>query len=249
MSERLQKRLARLGVASRRAAEGLIVAGRVTVNGQVAQLGQQVDEGDLVTVDGRALAAEAEKRTLMLYKPRGVVTTARDERGRVGVLDGLPAVAGLHPVGRLDRDSEGLLLLTTDGDLTLRLTHPRYAHEKVYRVWVQGELTDSAFDELEEGVPLEDGLSRPEGLTRAPGGLYLTLREGRKRQVRRTLAAIGFPVTRLLRVRMGGLWLGDLRAGEWRDLSARDLEDLEHPERLPRSWRLQREWQARERWG
>ncbi|MFC6617539.1 pseudouridine synthase [Deinococcus radiophilus] len=210
--DRLQKVLARAGVASRRASEELIQSGRVTVNGQSATLGQQVGPGDDVRVDGQPIQAQAHTVTYMLHKPAGYVTSASDELGRETVLDAMPAVAGLHPVGRLDRDSEGLLILTTDGALTQRLTHPRYEHEKVYRVWCDPEPSERGLAELRRGVELEDGFARAE-VQAAPSGALALLREGRKRQVRRMFAAIGCPVDRLLRYRVGGLWLGDLGLG------------------------------------
>ena len=225
--ERVQKVLARAGVASRRAAETLIGAGRVRIGGRVAVLGDRVGPGDELRVDGRIVRAAGPARTFMLYKPVGVVTTAADERGRRTVLDLLPEVPGLHPVGRLDRDSEGLLLLTTDGDLTLRLTHPRYGHAKTYRVWCRGgSPTAEALARLRAGVTLDDGPARAERVRAVPGGAELVLREGRKRQVRRMFAAIDAPVERLLRTHVGALSLGDLRPGAWRELGPADLERL-----------------------
>ena len=248
--ERLQKRLARAGVASRRAAEDLIREGRVTVNGVTAVLGTSVTDHDEVRLDGQLLSLEdAPPVTFALYKPRGVVTTARDELGRAGVLDHMPTVPGLHSVGRLDRDSEGLLLLTNDGELTLRLTHPRYAHEKQYRVWIDGRLTAADLRTLAQGVELEEGRTSPALVEEADDGLYITIREGRNRQVRRMLEAVGHEVTRLVRVRFGGLFLSDLEAGEYFTLTSRDLAVLEAPDRVPRD-----QWQdqvkaMRRRWG
>lgn len=232
--ERLQKLLARAGVASRRAAEEMLRAGRVTVNGRTAALGERARQGDDIRVDGRPLMAPQAHRTFMLHKPRGVLTTAADDRGRSTVLELLPPVPGLHPVGRLDLDSEGLLLLSTDGALTLELTHPRYGHDKGYRVWCSGGTPASpVLRALERGLLLDDGPTAPAGVTPAPGGLYLTLGEGRNRQVRRMMEAVGQPVRRLLRVRFGGLWLGDLEPGQWRELDAGDLHGLRHPEAVP----------------
>ena len=188
--------------------------------------------------------------TYMLYKRRGDLSTASDERGRPTVLDGFREVPGLHPVGRLDRDSEGLLLLTTDGDLTLNLTHPRYGHEKVYRAWIGGGLpSDETLDDLEDGIELEDGRTAPAQLHRAGLGLYVTLTEGRNRQVRRMLEAVGHPVTRLVRVRVGGLWLEDLKPGESRQLDERDLHDLLNPALVPQNVWIRRAELTRERWG
>lgn len=256
MTERLHKRLARAGVASRRAAEDLIRAGRVTVNGRAATLGQSVTEADDVRVDGQLVElTRPETVTYALYKPVGYVTTAQDEYGRRNVLDAMPPVAGLHPVGRLDKDSEGLLLLTNDGDLTLTLTHPRYGHQKAYRAWTEGRSapTQAELDVLVRGIAMDDGPAQ--ALSAAPAGegddagAYVVLGEGRNRQVRRMLAALGHPVGRLLRYRVGGLWLGDLRPGEFRQLSAGDLDQLLHPEKIPaQQW--QRDWEAtQERWG
>lgn len=249
--ERLHKRLARAGIASRRAAEALIAEGRVTVNGEVATLGRTVAPTDEIRVDGRLIDVTAAPAvTYVLHKPAGYVTSARDEYGRRTVLDAMPPVPGLHPVGRLDRDSEGLLLLTTDGDLTLRLTHPRYGHEKVYRAWTDGDgdPTPSELARLERGVPLDDGLAQALSARPASGGALVTLGEGRNRQVRRMLEAIGHPVVRLLRLRMGGLWLGDLGPGEYRELGSRDLHHLLHPAEVPRRVWERQEAETLERW-
>ncbi len=248
MAERLQKVLARAGVASRRAAEELIRAGRVTVNGQPASLGMSVQDTDDLRLDGQPVAQRPEAVTYALYKPRGFVTTARDDRGRPTVLDAMPKVPGLHPVGRLDYDSEGLLLLTTDGELTLTLTHPRYGHEKVYRAWTQGEPPEEALTALRQGIELEDGFTAPAQVEWAPGGVYVTIREGKNRQVRRMLHAVGYPVTRLVRVRVGGAWLGDLEPGEFRTLDDAELEALLHQDRVPRAGWLRAEEDMHERW-
>ncbi|WP_019588231.1 pseudouridine synthase [Deinococcus apachensis] len=248
--ERLQKRLARAGVASRRAAEELITAGRVTVNGEVATLGRTVLPTDEIRVDGSLVETEAlEKVTFLLHKPAGFVTTARDEYGRRNVLSAMPPVPGLHPVGRLDKDSEGLLLLTTDGQLTLTLTHPRYGHEKAYRAWTHGEPTETELRALEDGIELDDGPARALSARPARGGAFVTLQEGRNRQVRRMLDALGYPVTRLLRYRVGGLWLGDLDPGEYRELTGRDLHALLNPAQVPRHAWERAERETLGRWG
>ncbi|GGJ60283.1 pseudouridine synthase [Deinococcus aquiradiocola] len=248
--ERLQKFLARSGVASRRAAEDLIRSGRVSVNDLPATLGMSVGPQDEVRVDGELIGGHVEHVTYMLYKRRGVLTTVSDEKGRPTVLDGFRDVPGLHPVGRLDRDSEGLLLLTTDGDLTLRLTHPRYGHEKVYRAWIDGGApSDEVLDALEDGIELEDGVTAPARVDRAGVGVYVTITEGRNRQVRRMLDAVGHAVTRLVRVRVGGLWLEDLRPGEARQLDERDLHDLLNPGLVPDNVWERRARLTRERWG
>jgi 23S rRNA pseudouridine2605 synthase len=226
---RVQKVLARAGVASRRAAEALIVAGRVSIGDRVAVLGDRVVPGEEVRVDGRLVEVAVPHRTFALHKPRGVVSSASDDRARRTVLDLLPHVPGLHPVGRLDLDSEGLLLLTTDGELTLRLTHPRYGHAKTYRAWCLGGTPDArALDRLRAGVLLDDGWARAEGVRAVAGGVVLVLREGRKRQVRRMLAAVGAPVERLVRTHVGDVALGDLAAGAWRELGVEEVERLRY---------------------
>lgn len=231
--DRLQKLMARAGIASRRKAEELIAAGRVTLNGRIAMLGDRARPGDDVRLDGRPLAEPTAHVTYLLNKPAGYVTTASDERGRPTVMDLVPAAPGLHPVGRLDLESEGLLLLTTDGDLTLALTHPRYGHDKEYRVWTAPEYVgDEALTRLEEGVHLDDGPAAATSVRRAPGGAVLVLRQGRKRQVRRMLAAVGFRVVRLVRTRIGSLELGDLPPGEHRQLGEEDLGRLRFVEPL-----------------
>ena len=225
--ERLQKILSRAGVASRRKAEDLLRAGRVTVNGRIAGLGDRARPDDDVRVDGQRVPQRVEHVTFLLNKPPGVVSTARDDRGRRTVLDLLPALPGLHPVGRLDMDSEGLLLVTTDGDLTLRLTHPRYGHEKEYRLWcAQGTVEPSALAALASGVELDDGPARAAIVTAAEGGCVLVLTEGRNRQARRMLDAVGYRVTRLVRIRQGPLQLGDLPPGRFRRLTERELARL-----------------------
>ena len=237
--ERLQKYLARAGVASRRHAETLMRAGRVRVNGQVAtEPGSKILPGvDEVSVDGRPVALSTSKVYVALHKPAGVVTTASDPQGRQTVVDLLPdklRSQRLFPVGRLDLDSEGLLLLTNDGDFALRLTHPRYEQEKEYHALVQRRPSPAALELLRRGLLLP-GETRPTAPAQArllrPGEnqttwLAVTLREGRKRQVRRMLEAVGHPVLRLVRVRVGPLKLGDLQPGRWRFLTAEEVARL-----------------------
>lgn len=226
--ERVQKVLARAGAApSRRKAEALIEAGRVTVDGVVARLGDRVPPGAEVRLDGRPVVAPPGRSVLLLHKPAGVVTTADDPQGRPTVMRLVPRRPGLHPVGRLDLDSEGLLLLTDDGDLTLRLTHPRYEHVKRYRVWcAEGPVDVGALRRLRRGVELEDGPARADAAHAAPGGCTIELHEGRNRQVRRMLAAVGYTVERLLRTHVSGVGLGDLAPGAWREATPEELARL-----------------------
>jgi 23S rRNA pseudouridine2605 synthase len=227
--ERLQKYLARAGVASRRKAELLIETGEVTVNGCRAELGMSVALGDEVRVRGELVVPAERHHTFMLYKPTAVLTTVHDEYGRKTVMDLLPPLPALHPVGRLDRDSEGLLLLTTDGELTLKLTHPRYRHEKEYRAWCrEGEVASSSLSRLCSGVRLEDGVARALRARPLPGGCVLVLAEGRKRQVRRMLAEVGYTVTRLQRTRFAGLSLGKLAPGDYRELTRKEVGRLRY---------------------
>jgi 23S rRNA pseudouridine2605 synthase len=224
---RLQAFLARAGVASRRKAEELILKGLVRVNGEVAHLGQRVGTGDLVEVAGRRVELSQKRVVLALHKPRGYTTTRSDPHAEKTVYELLPEIPGLHPVGRLDRESEGLLLFTNDGELLFRLTHPRYGVRKVYRVWTErGTLPEAVCRKLVEGVALEDGPARALACRPAPGGAILTLGEGRKREVRRMLKAVGYPVKRLLRLQVGPIRLGNLPPGKWRRLSEEEVAAL-----------------------
>lgn len=226
--ERLQKVLAQVGVASRRKSEDLISSGEVTVNGQRAELGMRVSASDEVRVSGELVGRKKAKDnvTYAFYKPVGILSSSSDDRGRKTVMDFLPDVPGLHPVGRLDLESEGLLLLTTDGELTLQLTHPRFEHEKEYRVWCNYGVPGEVLKRLEQGVTLEDGPAKAIRAHRAEGGCVLVLSEGRNHQVRRMLAAFRLRVTRLKRTRVGGLRLDGLKSGEYRLLEAKDLARL-----------------------
>lgn len=220
-TERLNRFLARRGVSSRRGADVLIASGRVEVNGFPADLGASVDAAtDRVTVDGVALPSAQERRTVMLNKPMGAVSTRHDPQGRPTVMDLVDAVPGLVPVGRLDIDSRGLLLLTTDGSLAHRLTHPRFGITKHYRVAVTGPVTPDRLRRLRAGVILEDGPARALNARAAgPRLLELVIGEGRKREVRRLCAAVGLEVADLQRVAVGPLQLGDLDQGASRALS------------------------------
>jgi 23S rRNA pseudouridine2605 synthase len=226
--DRLNRHLARRGVASRRGADELIAAGRVRINGAPAMLGSIVSERDIVSVDGRTLQPRLELLTLALNKPLGVVTTRRDPQGRRTVMDLVPPVPGLVPVGRLDADSRGLLVLTTDGELAHRLAHPRYGLRRVYRVRVVPAASDRQRDALLAGVALDDGPARALEARRLHGGtvLELVMGEGRRREVRRMCAAVGLDVIDLCRVACGPLRLGDLPEGSARQLTADELAAL-----------------------
>jgi 23S rRNA pseudouridine2605 synthase len=243
--ERLQKVMAHAGVASRRKCEELILQGRVRVNGQVVtQLGTKVDPvQDIIEVDGQPITLE-KKVYILLHKPRGYLSDTFDFRGRPSALSLVPDGERLYPAGRLDARSEGLLLLTNDGELAHRLTHPRYEHEKEYLALVEGEPTEAIMRRMLEGVG-QDGqtlradaverLERPgpggqiHGWEEAPKGmswLRIALHEGKKRHIRRMCAALGHPVRRLIRIRIGPLELGDLPVGKWRYLTEREVRRL-----------------------
>ena len=237
MTERLQKVLARSGIASRRKAEELIRDGHVAVNGAVVtEMGTRVDaDQDRIQVDGETLRLEPPPVYYMLNKPPGYISTARDDRGRRTVLDLVQVPERVYPVGRLDLESEGLVLLTNDGELTNLLTHPRYEHEKEYHVWVDGQPTDEALQRLRDGIELDDGVARADEIELIESGrrshLRLVLHEGRKHIVRRMCEAIGHPVVRLVRVRMGPLRLGDLALGDYRPLTKNEVERLKSRDR------------------
>lgn len=231
--ERLQKLIATSGLCSRRQAEKLLREGQVRVNGCVATLGAQADPAcDQISIAGQPLAPSPAPLTLLLHKPPGVLCTCHDPHGRPTVLDLLPdhwrQQAGLHPVGRLDADSRGALLLSNDGDLTLHLTHPRYGHRKTYQVWVEGHPSATTLQSWCQGVPLDGVTSAPTDVrplkhSRHATLLEVTMREGRNRQIRRTAALLGHPVRDLLRVAIGSVTLGQLAEGHWRRLDPSSL--------------------------
>lgn len=230
--ERLQRALARAGFGSRRACEDLIRSGRVAVNGRVATLGDRVEpERDEIAVDGHRVSVDPALRYLALHKPAGVTTTMRDPHAASDLRRFLPPGPRVFPVGRLDRDTEGLLLLTNDGELANRLAHPRHGVEKEYLAEVEGSPTERQLSRLRRGVELEDGTAaaisaRSVARSGDRGAVRLVMGEGRKREVRRMLDAVGLPVRRLIRVRVGPLRLGRLRAGDVRELDPGEVRAL-----------------------
>lgn len=242
---RLQKILSSAGVASRRAAEELILQGRVSVNGDVVRtLGTRADPAsDDIRVDGRRVKMDVRQRYILLNKPKNYVTTRRDPEGRKTVMDLITGVREyVYPVGRLDYDSEGLLLLTSDGDLAARLTHPRHAVPRVYEAIVRGAPDEESLDKLRRGIFLDGERTAPADVRRAgtlgkrdkqTTKLIITLHEGRNRQVRRMCAAIGHSVRQLTRVRMGPIGLGDLKPGHWRDLTPKEIDRLKGVAKQP----------------
>jgi len=224
---RLNAYLARAGIASRRGSDDLIKAGRVRVNGAPGELNTYVHPGDRVEVDGKPVSPQS-LRYVLLHKPAGTVTTARDPQGRPTVVELVEKIPErVVPVGRLDADTTGALLLTNDGPLAHRLAHPRYGVEKVYEVDVEGEPDDAALQQLAEGVDLDDGRTSPAKVRRlGPAKLELTLHEGRKHQVKRMCEAVGHPVVRLHRSRYAGLTVEGLEPGAWRELESSEVSQL-----------------------
>ena len=226
--ERLQKVLAKSGLGSRRTCEQLIVDGRVRVNGAPARLGQRADGAhDHIEVDGIPLPVREGLAYYLLNKPVGVVCSAADPQGRQTVLDLLPEAPRVFPVGRLDITSEGLLVVTNDGELAFQLTHPSFGVTKEYVVEVEGKFSKDAVGQLRRGVQLEDGLTAPAKVSQlAPNSARISIHEGRNRQVRRMCEAVGSPVRRLVRTRIGPLSDPALGPGKWRNLSVREVRDL-----------------------
>jgi 23S rRNA pseudouridine2605 synthase len=227
--------LAKCGVASRRAAEGMITEGLVQVNGQIVmQLGTQVEEGDVVHLRGQLVTPETEKHYILYYKPIGEVTTVKDPKGRPTVLDHFRDYpVRLYPVGRLDFDSEGLLLLTNDGQLTQHLTHPSYQVQKRYIARVSNQISEESLNQLRSGVMLDGrktARAQVRVLRRDPFStdLLLIIHEGRNRQIRRMVEAVGHQVVGLKRVQYGEVTLGDLQRGQWRELTVAELVSLRH---------------------
>ena len=223
---RLNAYLARTGVASRRGADELIKTGRVRVNGVRGELNTFVEKGDVVDLDGRLLVPQ-ELAYVLLHKPPGVVTTARDPHGRPTVVGLVEHDVRVLPVGRLDADTTGALLLTNDGELAHRLAHPRYEVDKVYEAEVEGEPSDETLAKLAEGIELDDGPTAPARARRLePSRVELSIHEGRKHQVKRMLESVGHPVSRLHRTRYAGLTVEDLAPGAWRELNPGEVESL-----------------------
>ncbi|GAB4398645.1 MAG: hypothetical protein OHK003_21360 [Anaerolineales bacterium] len=252
MEERLQKLLAQAGYGSRRACEEFIVEGRVSVNGKVAVLGQKADLSvDTVTVDGKPLAKPETMVYIALYKPRNVLSAAEGQDDRKTVRDLVPVQGHLYPVGRLDFDSEGLILMTNDGDLTNKLTHPRFGHEKEYRVLVARRPDSEQLEAWRRGVVLPDGdRTQPANVhflsTSGKGAwIRVVMGEGKKRQIREVGKLLGLPVVRIIRVRIGTLRLGDLKPRQWRYLTEDEVRELKGDkvpkmEQKPRSKRAVR---------
>ena len=240
MLERLQKILAQAGYGSRRSCEDFITAGRVRVNGQIATLGQKADAAiDKITVDGRPIAAAESMTYIALYKPRMVLSTVESERNddRQTVRDLVEIPQHVYPVGRLDFESEGLVLMTNDGDLTNKLTHPKFGHEKEYRVLLARRPDQTQLDAWRRGILLEDGYKtepvevRFESAQGKGAWLRVIMREGRKRQIRETCKQLGLPVVRILRIRIGSLRLGNLKPRQWRYLTMQEVNELKgYPE-------------------
>ena len=231
MAERLQKLISTAGLMSRRAAEECISAGRVTVNGRVASLGDRAEELDLILVDGKPLPRHGARTYIMLNKPRGYVTTMSDEKGRRDVTELVRGLERVYPVGRLDMYSEGLLIMTDDGDFANTLMHPSHNFKKTYRTWVQGEDVGLAVEYLRGELDIGDCIVRAESVDierLIPGGavLLITIGEGRNRQVRKMCACCGLKVTRLMRISEGGLELGDLPPGKWRHLTEEEIQSV-----------------------
>ncbi|HPC04398.1 MAG TPA: pseudouridine synthase [Syntrophales bacterium] len=238
MEERIQKILARAGIASRRKAEALVLEGRVTVNGEpVSRLGSKADpERDEIRLDGRRIQQERTPPTyIALYKPPGYVTTLSDPLGRPTVANLVKGVPGrIFPVGRLDYDSEGLLLMTNDGDFAQRVQHPRYGVSKEYSVKVRGAVTESTLALLRKGARLDDGFFKPLRVSlekRNPGSTWfrVTIHEGKNRVIRRYFESFGHPVARLIRTAVGGVFLESMKAGEYRYLTKKDLQAFPAP--------------------
>lgn len=233
MVERLQKILSRAGLGSRRTCEELIIAGRVSVNGQIAQIGSKANhEIDQIKVDGKLIQSPRQYKYIALYKPKGYLSTVRAPDPRPTVIDLVPEDVNLYPVGRLDVDSEGLILLTNDGDLANKLTHPRYGHEKEYRVLIGRHPENKEIDSWRRGVVLSDGYRTESvqvevaSVSGKNSWMKVIMKEGRKRQIRETCSQLGLPVINIVRIRISDLKLGKLKPKEWRYLTPSEINHL-----------------------
>lgn len=229
--ERLQKIIARAGISSRREAEKIILAGRVMVDGKIIrELGAKAGNNQKICVDGKLLSFDTEKIYILMNKPRGYVSTVKDERGRKTILELLDenySDKRIYPVGRLDLNSEGLIILTNDGDLTNLLIHPRFEIKKTYLAKISGVLTEEKLDKLRKGIELEDGMTSPAEIYMIEKDLVeITIHEGRNRQVRRMFSAIGCDVKRLKRIKFAKLTLEGLKVGKYRELTMKEVEEL-----------------------
>ena len=240
MLERLQKILAQAGYGSRRACEDFIIAGRVRVNGKIAEIGQKADPSiDKITVDGKPIAAAEQLVYIALHKPRNVLSTVEHERGddRQTVRELVDVPGHIYPVGRLDYESEGLVLMTNDGELTNHLTHPRFGHTKEYKVLVAKRPDRDQLEAWKRGVVLEDGHKTApadvhfESAQGKGAWLRVVMGEGRKRQIREICKQLGLPVVRIVRVRIGSLRLGNLKSRQWRYLTTKEVQELKQSER------------------
>lgn len=233
MEERVQKIMAQAGIGSRRACEKLIKAGRVRVNGKVITIGDKADpDKDIIELDARQIEIPTNFEYFALYKPRGILSSAKNEYGRKTVLDLIPSKTRIFPVGRLDIESEGLIVLTSDGELANLLTHPRYEHEKEYRVLVARHPDQEQLKTWQRGVVLEDGYkTKPvkvwvEKFHGDGAWLRVIMKEGRKRQIRETAGQIGLPIVKLIRTRMGSVTLGNLKSGQFRPLTEKEIQEI-----------------------
>jgi|TARA_B100001094_G_scaffold177776_1_gene171675 23S rRNA pseudouridine2605 synthase len=227
--EKLQKVLASIGLASRRVVEDYIIDERITVNGEIAHIGQRVNRHeDQLLFDGVPLRVSPELTYYLIHKPLGIISTAKDPQGRRTIVDLVPPEPRVYPVGRLDKETEGLILLTNDGDLTYRLTHPSHGIEKEYLVKVGKKLSRGSLRQLREGITLDDGLTSPARVSQIQDGVVkIVIHEGKNRQVRRMFQAVGHPVERLIRTRIGNLVDHTLQSGQWRELTTLDLLHFE----------------------
>ena len=230
---RLQKYMAMMGIASRRKCERLIEQGKVTVNSvTVTEMGFQIDpDKDIITFNNKRIAGKPLRRTFLLYKPIGVISSASDPYGRTTVVEMLPRNERLYPVGRLDYLTSGAILLTNDGELALQLTHPRYETQKTYHAWLKGTIDREAMESFEKGIHIDDFVTSPADIKILKKGnnrclVEIILREGRNRQIRKMCDALGYPVMRLKRVAIGSITLGELKPGEWRELSGNEIKQL-----------------------